>query len=222
MQESLSALELFDGTARLFPLPNLVLFPGIEQGLHIFEHRYREMAAGALEADKLIAIVLLKPNWEPDYDGKPAVERVCCVGCISASEKLPDGRYNLRLQGLARFVIEAELPADGKLYRRARGRLLGDVHNLGEEQALRNRLRKLLLDRYAANAGATARLTTLLDVGNSNSAVCDQLSYSLPLSLDVKQQLLTEANVAARLNLLLATLDSANRPGTFPPRFSRN
>jgi Lon protease-like protein len=119
-------------------------------------------------------------------------------------------------------MIEAELPADGKLYRRARGRLLVDAPNPGEEQALRSRLQKLLFDRYASNPVATARLTLLLDAGNSTSAVCDQLSYSLPLTLDVKQQLLVEANVVARLNLLLATLDTAKRPGKFPPRFSSN
>jgi uncharacterized protein len=224
MWEASSALEQFNGTARLFPLPNLVLFPGIEQGLHIFEHRYREMTADALAGDKLIAMALLKPNWEPDYDAKPAIELVCCLGSITASELLPDGRYNLRLHGLARFLIDTELPPDGRMYRRASGKLLPDKHGKHaiEEQAQRQRLQSLLMTRYSSHSGAAARLTALFDVKNSTSFVCDQLSYSLPLSLDVKQQLLGEALVSIRLNLLLAALDAQQRPGLFPPRFSCN
>ena len=51
------ALRDFSGTARLFPLPNLVLFPHVVQGLHVFEPRYRQMTADALAADGLIALV---------------------------------------------------------------------------------------------------------------------------------------------------------------------
>ena len=56
-------LSDFAGTARLFPLPNLVLFPHVMQPLHIFEPRYRQMTADALAGDRLIAVVLLKPGW---------------------------------------------------------------------------------------------------------------------------------------------------------------
>jgi len=33
----------FSGIARLFPLPNLVLFPHVVQPLHIFEPRYQDL-----------------------------------------------------------------------------------------------------------------------------------------------------------------------------------
>ena len=56
-------LNQFCGTARLFPLPNLVLFPSVIQPLHIFEPRYRQMMADALDGDRLLALVLLKPGW---------------------------------------------------------------------------------------------------------------------------------------------------------------
>ena len=39
MQSDAEALANFSGTVRLFPLPNLVLFPHVVQGLHIFEPR---------------------------------------------------------------------------------------------------------------------------------------------------------------------------------------
>ncbi len=39
MNSDQAALSGFNGLARLFPLPNLVLFPQVVQGLHIFEPR---------------------------------------------------------------------------------------------------------------------------------------------------------------------------------------
>ena len=47
----------------LFPLPNVVLFPGGLLPLHIFEPRYRAMAADAIASDRRIGMVLLQPGW---------------------------------------------------------------------------------------------------------------------------------------------------------------
>src|SRR4030066_12107 len=55
------SFEQFSGKARLFPLPNLVLFPHVMQPLHIFEPRYRDMFEDALAGDRLVATVLLAP-----------------------------------------------------------------------------------------------------------------------------------------------------------------
>ena len=49
----------FCGTVRLFPLPNLVLFPNVLQPLHIFEPRYCDMLAEAMSSDRLIAMAFL-------------------------------------------------------------------------------------------------------------------------------------------------------------------
>jgi len=57
----------------IFPLPNVVLFPNVFLPLHIFEARYREMVADALKSDRLIGMVLLRPGWQRDYEGRPAV-----------------------------------------------------------------------------------------------------------------------------------------------------
>ena len=53
----------------IFPLPNVVLFPSALLPLHIFEPRYRAMVADALESERLIGMVMLRPGWEPHYDG---------------------------------------------------------------------------------------------------------------------------------------------------------
>src|SRR5438132_13940702 len=116
MASDVPELDDFKGSARLFPLPNLVLFPTMLQGLHIFEPRYRQMTADALEDDRLLAPVLLQPGWEAHHQGNPSVHPVACLGKIIADKRLDDGRYNLQVRGLCRVRILRELP-DGKLYR---------------------------------------------------------------------------------------------------------
>src|SRR5215216_1637862 len=103
-----AALAGFGGVARLFPLPNLVLFPHVMQPLHIFEPRYRQMTADALDGDRLIAMVLPRPGWELDYAGKPAVHPVACLGKVVAEQRLDDGRFNILLRGLSRLRIIEE------------------------------------------------------------------------------------------------------------------
>ena len=95
----------------LFPLPNVVLFPAALLPLHVFEPRYRAMVADALENERLIGMVMLRPGWEPDYEGTPAVYRIGCAGFITHAEPLPDGRYNIMLRGLEKFRILRERPA---------------------------------------------------------------------------------------------------------------
>src|SRR4029450_2778405 len=86
----------------LFPLPNVVLFPRAVLPLHIFEERYKVMTADAINADRVIAMALLRPGWKKSYSPRPATEPVVCVGRILSHEKLADGKYNFLLQGSAR------------------------------------------------------------------------------------------------------------------------
>src|SRR5215217_3459269 len=102
----------------LFPLPHVVLFPNVFLPLHIFEPRYVEMVADALAGDRIIGMVLLRPGWESEYEGRPPVYAVGCAGLITFSEHHADGRYNIVLRGLEKFSIAAE--DQSKNYRLAR------------------------------------------------------------------------------------------------------
>jgi uncharacterized protein len=104
-------------TIPVFPLPNVVLFPNVFLPLHIFEPRYRQMVDDALKGDRIIGMVLLRPGWERDYDGRPPVYRVGCAGVITHAERLPDGRFNIVLRGMEKFRITGE--DTGKPYRMA-------------------------------------------------------------------------------------------------------
>ena len=51
----------------LFPL-NLVLFPGMELPLHIFEERYKAMIGDCIQREALFGIVLIKEGPEDYFD----------------------------------------------------------------------------------------------------------------------------------------------------------
>src|SRR4029078_412459 len=99
----------FSGVVRLFPLPELVLYPHVMQPLHIFEERYREMLEDALADDRLIAMAMLEPRYEEDYDRRPPIAAHACPGKAVAHRRLSDGRYNLLLLGVGRVRIVREL-----------------------------------------------------------------------------------------------------------------
>jgi Lon protease-like protein len=128
----------------IFPLPNVVLFPNVFLPLHIFEPRYRQMVAEALDGDRIIGMVLLRPGYEADYDGAPPVYATGCSGLITHVERLEDGRYNLVLRGIEKFTIHREeSPVAGRLYRSAIISPLGDAFADGERDLLRQERKKL-------------------------------------------------------------------------------
>jgi Lon protease-like protein len=86
----------------VFPLPDVVLFPRTVIPLHVFELRYRTMVREALSGERLIAMALLQPGWERDYEGSPAFHALGCLGRFEEVEWLPNDCYDLRLLGLAR------------------------------------------------------------------------------------------------------------------------
>ena len=103
----------------IFPLENVVLFPGVQVPLHIFEPRYRQMARSALSGPQRIGMVTLNGSQRDEY-GQPVVFPVGCEGAITHSESLPDGRFNLVLSGLQRFRIAEEFPSyETRLYHAA-------------------------------------------------------------------------------------------------------
>jgi ATP-dependent Lon protease len=92
--------------------------------LHVFEPRYRQMTRDVLDTHQVMAVVQLLPNAPEDPPGHPAIARVAGVGVVVESHQLPDGRFNILLEGRGRVHL-SELPFLPP-YRRARGELLED------------------------------------------------------------------------------------------------
>jgi uncharacterized protein len=229
MNDDRAALEEFNGIARLFPLPGLVLFPNAVQPLHIFEPRYRQMTADALADDRLIALVLLRSGWDESYDDGPAIHPVACLGRIVADHLMPDGRFNLILRGLARVRIMAEPPA-GTLYRQGHVEILTDVvaDDVPALMALRAGLADLILPRVT-DGPVREQLRGLFKGELPLGQLCDVLAFALPLPPEAKQELLEEQNVTERARRLVAAFQtvvespkSAAEGRRFPPDFSAN
>jgi Lon protease-like protein len=87
----------------IFPLTGAVLFPGMQLPLHIFEPRYRAMVGDALIRDRQIAMI----QPQRPFEGAP-LYRMGCVGRIGEIQAMDDGRYNLILEGMARFRLVRE------------------------------------------------------------------------------------------------------------------
>ncbi len=91
----------------VFPLGGALLFPGLHLPLHIFEPRYRALIGEALVKDRMIGMIQPRPSSPKDW--APPLYEMGCVGRIAEVEALDDGRYNILLEGVARFRILSEL-----------------------------------------------------------------------------------------------------------------
>lgn len=188
----------------LFPLPSTVFYPGTPLPLHIFEPRYRQMTADALEGDRKIGMVLLKPDWEAAYFDKPAIYPIGCVGSIEKEICHSDGKYNFTLVGLRRFRIVKEV--EGKLYRRAEINLLEEQNEqaIGEEP---NTTRDGLIERYREFISLIPETNSLKEepdwnLGEKLSQFVDRFAYRLDLTLEQKQSFLEEQDVLSRAQFL--------------------
>jgi ATP-dependent Lon protease len=231
--ESATASLAATGPVRLFPLPNLVMFPHVVQPLHIFEPRYCDLLEDALADNRQLAIVLLEPGWERDYEGRPAIASVACLGKVVAHERLPTGRHNILLRGLRRAAIRRELPPK-QPYRLAEVDFLDDFYppSGGQRRARAGRdlvelARRLLPDSTALHEQLDDLLTTQVSVG----MLTDVFAFTLGFSTNLKQRLLAEWNVDRRAALLSEKLSAlaqqleraeGEEAADFPPRFSLN
>lgn len=225
MTDDLAALANFEGRVRLFPLPNLVMFPHAVQGLHVFEPRYRQLMADALGTDDTFALALLQPGWEDEYDGRPPIEPVACLGRVGWHEKLADGRYNLRLRGLSRVRLVEELPTD-RQYRVARAELIPDVSpaDIPRLKRLRKALAEAVMPHFEGDGPSRRQVEDLFGGDLPLGHVCDILAYGLPLPLEFKQGLLMEPHVDLRAERMTDALrvSAARAARRFPPDFSVN
>jgi len=188
----------------LFPLPNVVLFPNVFLPLHIFEPRYREMVADALKADRMIGMVLLRPGWEKNYEGRPAIYPIGCSGVITHVERLNDGRYNIVLRGLERFRIVHE--DDGRIYRRAIVEPIAELALGAEDRnAIRTCRAKLesLLTPTVDKPSADPRMPAAM----SDEDLINALAQYLDLEPLEKQALLEQQCLRTRAQSLVELLE---------------
>ncbi len=225
-----------DGPARtivrLLPLPNLVLFPHVLQPLHIFEARYRDLLRAAIADDHLIAMALLRPGWEHDYEGRPPVWPVACLSKVMIHHRVQGGAYNILLMGLKRVRLVEELPPK-RPFREAVAEICEDYYPpecLTALPILHRRLQQALLRILPDLPEAEDQLDHLFGSEVSLAVLSDIISYMLDIDVQQKELLLAEPNVYRRTERLLEHLavaakdDALGNSGAalFPPEFSFN
>jgi len=174
----------------LFPL-NVVLFPGEQLPLHIFEPRYRRMVRECLESKSPFGMLLALPN---------GVVRVgCSAEIMDIIKRYEDGRMDILTVGREPFRV-LDLFSDDPL-------LEGQVDYLEDEDSLPDPARqKRLIEAYET---CHALLFTELP-RDFQEIPAEQLAYAiaatLPLDLLWKQQILELRSEAERQERLLAYL----------------
>ena len=198
-----------DGDAELpiFPLSNVVLFPGVQTPLHLFEPRYRQLAEHTLVANRRIGMVTVPPEHVAEMEADPPVYPVGCAGVIAQSQRLPDGRYNLVLHGTHRFRITGELPRGGdRLYRVAQVEPLLDPYP-GSERSRVAELRRSIVELVASlvrhsDPERAEQISPALFRGVDDASFVNSLGNSLAFPPEEKQGLLEAPDVPARFERL--------------------
>lgn len=178
----------------IFPLTGAVLYPGLQLPLHIFEPRYRAMVKDALARDRRIGMI--QPQ-RPE-EGAPLFS-LGCVGKIIDVEALDDGRFNLVLEGEARFRVLRELEVitpfrqvEAELLAEPEHQALSPVERASFEREARHFAE---VQGYAVNWEAVTRL--------DDAALINGVSQIAPFDAAAKQALLEAPDLATRCELLI-------------------
>lgn len=186
----------------IFPLPRVVLFPGGQVPLYLFEPRYRTMIEDCVERGPMaIAIAMLEPGWQSAYEGAPKIRPVCGAGRIVSHQRNPDGTWYVLLHGLSRVHVE-ELPAELP-YRVAQARVLRDPDP--PQGAFRSDV-AALFSCASAVAGVVQREHEdfVLDVSPRDppGLIADRIADRLIGDADRRQAILEAVDVQKRLRLV--------------------
>jgi len=180
----------------LFPLAGAILFPRAQLPLHIFEPRYRDMVRDALAGTGRIGMI--QPNGEGD---PPLLYQTGCVGEIVGAEELDDGRYNIVLQGSARFRLIAERDL-GTAYRQADVDLAAFDDEEPEPLAA---IQRAEVEREARRFGDALGLA--VDWGAvgqlDDEMLVNAIAQVAPFDSGAKQALLEEPTLSGRADLVV-------------------
>ncbi len=186
----------------IFPLAGAIVFPGLQLPLHIFEPRYRAMVSDALIGDRCIGMI------QPQGSGEDAaLFSIGCVGRIGEVEALTDGRYNIVLEGEARFRLLRELDVTTP-YRQVAAELLAEPDDevlSSAERASFEREARRFADRqgYSVDWDSVERLDDVLLING--------VSQIAPFDAAAKQALLEAGGLRARCELLVQLMQFFGR-----------
>ena len=187
----------------IFPLPGAILFPGLQLPLHMFEPRYRAMISDAMARDRQIGMI--QPTGRP-FKGMgggadaPDLFKVGCLGRIADVEAMDDGRYNVMLEGVARFRLLRELDVTTP-FRQIEAELIEEPKGFDElagiERASLERESKKFADSqgYSVDWNEVSRLDDMSFVNG--------VAQIAPFDSAAKQALLEADSISERADLIV-------------------
>jgi uncharacterized protein len=191
-----------DSAVPLFPLPNILLYPGAMLPLHVFEPRYVQLVEDLLsQKDRTLTMALLQPDWERDYFGEPPIFPVSGLGRMLSCQPASDGRFNILVEGLAR-VSFSEIESD-KLYRQGKVRALAEIPT--DESSLEHDLRQRIHTAFALQSDDNVLPDPARDLGY----LADVLLLTLGADMPEKQRIFSILDVAERAQAVLKLVDDA-------------
>jgi len=194
------------GAMKVFPLPGVVVLPGSATPFHIFEPRYREMVARALEGDRVLCIGTLRRDADAALD-RAEVHPVAGAGLIEEARCHEDGRYHLLFRCLERVALVRELP-NGKPYREFEAQRLEDLYPPAGPQALEveaEALRQLTLElcQVLPEESGAVRLAEAAARTRDPSALADLVAGAVASEPPARLAILATCEVGRRMERVM-------------------
>ncbi len=189
----------------LFPLPNVVLFPGALLPLHIFEDRYKEMVAECIQSRTPFGVVLLTEEIET----RSSILGVGVLARIRDFERLDDGRMNIVTEGDERFRI-VEFTSEGPRWRASVEFLPDEADSEAILEALSGELMTIYREAYAKGLELTGDRPENVQLPGEPRELSFMVSYVLEMAVGEKQRLLESTSTRLRLETLIGHLKRAN------------
>lgn len=190
----------------MFPLTGVLLLPGAQLPLNIFEPRYLSMFDDALAGKRLIGMIQPSFGEIREEAGQAHVQALCQVGCvgrITSFAEMEDGRYIVSLTGICRFRLFDEVPLAKKGYRSFKiAPFATDLTGPDDEAQVD---RKALLAAFKAYLDANKLEADWESVERaSNVTLVNSMAMMSPYGPAEKQALLEAPDLKTRAETLIA------------------
>ncbi|MDY7219622.1 endopeptidase La [Denitrificimonas sp. JX-1] len=192
----------------LLPLRDVVVYPHMV--IPLFVGREKSIAAleAAMQGDKKILLIAQRSPADNDPD-TDALHEVGTIATILQLLKLPDGTVKVLAEGVQRAEIVKQLSATDSDYLTAQvqTRTAEEISEV-ENEALQSTLLEQFESFVQLGKKVPAETLTSLSEVEEAGRLADSIAAQMTLKLEQKQSVLSEWNIADRVELMLGILDT--------------
>ncbi|WP_448581768.1 endopeptidase La [Thermaurantiacus sp.] len=195
-----------DITLPVLPLRDIVVFPHMIVPLFVGREKSVKALESAMQADKSI-FLLSQKNPSDEDPGRDALYDVGTIATVLQLLKLPDGTVKVLVEGRRRAKVLSLVLAGEHLV--ATLAELVDLPPQGAEGEVLERSVLKQFETYAKQARkASPELASQLETMGDPGRLADTIAANLNLKIADRQALLSETDVAKRLELVLAHMEA--------------